>query len=139
MVASASARAAELIVQVAGGVADDVVLEAGSHWARPEIALRHARVRSLLGIEISDQEIEESLTKVGLEKSSGGGDSTWSVPGFRHELAREVDLIEEIARVIGIEKIPSQTVGFFAPSSAPDAAYDFLMERRNSLAGLGFS
>ena len=139
MVASASARAAELIVQVAGGVADDVVLEAGSHWARPEIALRHARVRSLLGIEISDQEIEESLTKVGLEKSSGGGDSTWSVPGFRHELAREVDLIEEIARVIGIEKIPSQTVGFFAPSSAPDAAYDFLIERRHSLAGLGFS
>jgi phenylalanyl-tRNA synthetase beta chain len=139
MVASASARAAELIVQVAGGVADDMVLEAGSHWARTEISLRHARVRSLLGAEISDQEIEESLAKVGLEKSSGGGDSTWSVPGFRHELAREVDLIEEIARVIGIERIPSQTAGLFAPSSAPDAAYDFLMTRRTALAGLGFS
>lgn len=139
MVASASARAAELIVQVAGGVADDVVLEAGSHWARTEIALRHARVRSLLGADIPDQEIEESLTKVGLEKSSGGGDSTWSVPGFRHELTREVDLIEEIARVVGIEKIPSQTAGFFAHSSAPDSAYDFLMECRRSLAGLGFS
>ena len=139
MVASASARAAELIVQVAGGVADDVVLEAGSHWARPEIVLRHARVRTLLGAEFSDQEIEESLTRVGLEKTSGGGDSTWSVPGFRHELTREVDLIEEISRVIGIEEIPSQTSGFFAASSAPDAAYDFLMERRKALAGLGFS
>jgi phenylalanyl-tRNA synthetase beta chain len=139
MVASASARAAELIVQVAGGAADDVVLEAGSHWARTEIALRHARVRSLLGAEISDQEIEESLTKAGLEKSSGVGDSTWSVPGFRHELAREVDLIEEIARVVGIERIPSQAAGLFAPSSAPDAAYDFVMEQRHSLVGLGFS
>ena len=139
MVASASVRAAELIVQVAGGVADDVVLEAGSPWARNEIALRHARVRSLLGTGISDQAIEGALTRIGLEKSSGGGGSTWSVPGFRRELTREVDLIEEIVRVAGIEIIPSRTEGVFAPSSAPDAAYDFVMARRHSLAGLGFS
>ncbi|MFA7232549.1 MAG: phenylalanine--tRNA ligase subunit beta [Terrimicrobiaceae bacterium] len=139
MVASASARAAELIVQVAGGVAGDVVLEAGSHWARTEIALRHGRVRSLLGTEFSDEEIEGSLSRIGLEKSSGGGDSTWSVPGFRRELTREVDLIEEIARVVGIERIPSNTSGLFAASSAPDAAYDFAMARRHSLVGLGFS
>lgn len=139
IVASASARAAELIVQIAGGVADDVVLEAGSHWARTEISLRHAHVRSFLGLDISDQEIEESLAKIGLEKSSGDGDSTWSVPGFRHELTREVDLIEEIARVVGIERIPSQTTGLFAPSSASDASYDFLMSRRHTLVGLGFS
>lgn len=139
MVASASARAAELIVQVAGGVAEDVVLEAGSHWARIEIPLRHARVRALLGTEISDEEIEESLSKIGLEKTSGGGDSSWSVPGFRHELSREADLIEEIVRVLGIERIPSRTAGLFAPSSAPDASYDFLMARRRALAGFGFS
>lgn len=139
MVASASARAAELIVQVAGGVAGDVVLEAGSHWARTEIALRHARVRTLLGTEISDAEIENCLLKVGLEKTSGDGDSSWSVPGFRHELTREADLIEEIARVIGIDRIPSHTAGLFAPSSAADAAYDFLMSQRLALSGLGFS
>lgn len=139
MVASASARAAELIVQVAGGVADDVVLEAGSHWARTEIALRHAHVRAFLGADLSDNEIEEALAKVGLEKTSGGGDSSWSVPGFRHELTREVDLIEEIARVVGIGRIPSRAAGLFAPSSDADAAYDFAMGRRLALAGLGFS
>jgi phenylalanyl-tRNA synthetase beta chain len=139
MVASASARAAELIVQVAGGVAEETVLEAGTHWARTEIPLRHARVRSLLGAELSDQEIEEALSGIGLEKSGGGGDSTWAVPGFRHELSREVDLIEEISRAIGIERIPSLTAGFFAPSSEPDAAYDFVMARRHSLVGMGFS
>lgn len=139
MVASASARATELIVQVAGGVAEDVVLEAGTHWARTEIALRHQRVRSLLGVELSDQEIEESLVKIGLEKSSGGGDSTWSIPGFRHELTREADLIEEIARIIGIERIPSHTTGLFAPSSGADAEYDFVMAQRHRLAGMGFS
>ncbi|MFA7343655.1 MAG: phenylalanine--tRNA ligase subunit beta [Terrimicrobiaceae bacterium] len=139
MVASASARAAELIVRVAGGAAGETVLEAGTHWARTEIPLRHARVRSLLGVELSDREIEESLSGIGLEKSSGGGDSTWSIPGFRHELTREVDLIEEISRAIGIERIPSRKAGLFAPSSAPDAAYDFVMARRHSLVGMGFS
>jgi len=139
MVASASARAAELIVQVAGGIAEDVVLEAGTHWSRNEIFLRHARVRALLGVELTDQEIEDALVKVGLEKSSGGGDSAWSIPGFRQELTREVDLIEEVARVIGIERIPSDTAALFAPSSAPDAAYDFVMAQRQALVGRGFS
>ena len=138
MVASASALAAGLIVQVAGGVAEDVLLESGARWARPKIPLRHARVRSLLGVDLSDAEIEEALRKVGLEALSGGGNSTWSVPGFRHELSREADLIEEVSRVIGIERIPSHTSGIFAPSSRPDAAYDFLMARRHGLTGLGF-
>ncbi|MEI6034200.1 MAG: phenylalanine--tRNA ligase subunit beta [Verrucomicrobiae bacterium] len=138
MVASASALAAGLIVQVAGGVAEDVTLEAGAHCGRQDVSLRHARVRSLLGADLSDAEIEEALKKVGLEKLSGGDPSTWSVPGFRRELSREVDLIEEVSRVIGIERIPSRAAGIFAPSSPPDAAYDFLMDRRRALAGLGF-
>ena len=138
MVASASARAADLIVRIAGGVVENIVLEAGSHGVRTEIPLRHARVRALLGTDIPDGEIEESLSKVGLEKLSGGGESFWSVPGFRRELTREVDLIEEVSRVIGIERIPSHTSARFAPSSASDHIYDFLMERRFALAGLGF-
>jgi len=139
MVASASALAAGLIVQVAGGVAEEVILEAGTRRARSPIALQHARVCSLLGADLSDGEIEKALVQVGLENlSSGGGSSTWSAPGFRHELSREVDLIEEVSRVIGIERIPSRTAGIFAPSSRPDAAYDFLMDRRRVLAGLGF-
>ncbi len=139
MVASASARASEWIVQLAGGVAEDVVLETGLHWSRTEIPLRHARVRALLGTELTDSEIEEALVQIGLEKASGGGDSIWSVPGFRHELSREVDLIEEIARVIGIDLIPSSTSGHFAGGSVPDSAYDFAMTQRLALAGRGFS
>ncbi len=139
MVASAAALAAALIVQVAGGVAEDVILEAGTRWSRPAIPLRHARVRSLLGADLSDEEIEGALARVGLENlSCGDGSSTWSVPGFRHELSREVDLIEEVSRVVGIERIPARAAGSFAPSSRADAAYDFFMGRRHALAGLGF-
>ncbi len=137
-VAAASSLAARMIVELAGGVADEVLLEAGTRWTRPEIAIRHARVRSLLGVDLGDQEIERALARVGLERLSGGEISTWSVPGFRRELAREADLIEEVARVVGIETIPSRTAAIFAPSSGPDDAYDFLMECRRMLAGLGF-
>jgi phenylalanyl-tRNA synthetase beta chain len=138
MVASASARAARLITEMAGGTADSEMYEVGVHSACGEISLRHARVRAHLGVELTDAEIEEALIRVGLERVSGGVDSTWSVPGYRRDLTREVDLIEEVVRVIGIGRIPSLKEGMFAPASDADAAYDFAMTLRHRLAGAGF-
>ncbi len=137
-VALASARAVELILQVAGGVADETLWVAGKSHERREVKLRHARVRSLLGLDLSNDEIESALVRVGLQKISGGDESHWAIPGFRRELHREADLIEEISRVVGIEKIPSRAVGVFAPASGADLAYDFAMDLRRKLAGMGF-
>ena len=139
MVAAASARATQLIIETAGGVADEVLLEAGTHWASQEITLRHSRVRSVLGRDLSDSEIEEALARVGFERMSGGPDSVWTVPGYRREVTREADLIEEVVRVIGIESIPAKTEGIFVPASEADGAYDFSMTLRQKLAGAGFS
>ena len=138
MIAAASCRATELILQVAGGIAEETTLEAGTRWTRGTVALRHFRVRSLLGLDLSSAEIDNSLTKIGLTNMSGDTLSTWEVPGFRRELLREADLIEEIVRVIGIERIPSRNAAIFAPASAPDAAYDFALNARQRLAGMGF-
>ena len=137
-VALASARAVELILQVAGGVADETLWVAGKSHERRDFKLRHARVRSLLGLDLSNDEIESALVRVGLQKISGGDESHWAIPGFRRELHREADLIEEISRVVGIEKIPSRAVGVFAPASGADLAYDFAMDLRRKLAGMGF-
>ena len=137
-VALASARAVELILQVAGGTADPSLLVAGKCPERGKVSLRHARVRDLLGVSLSNSEIESALARVGLEKLAAGDETRWSIPGYRRELRREADLIEEIARVVGIEKIPSLAQGPFAPSSDADAAYDFAMHLRHSLAGMGF-
>ena len=138
MVASASARAVGLILELAGGEADTACLEAGLHWARPEVTLRHTRVRSILGADLSDADIESALQRVGLEKLHGGHDSSWAVPGYRRELSREVDLIEEVVRVAGIDAIPSRAEGLFSPASQPDHTYDFAMSLRHKLAGAGF-
>jgi len=134
-VATASARAVELILELAGGTASETLQTAGEAPPRHQVPLRHARVRSLLGLEISDSEIDTALTRVGL-KSLGG--AKWEIPGYRREITREADLIEEVARLVGIEKIPSRTEGIFSPGSDADAAYDFAMELRRRLAGMGF-
>lgn len=134
-VTTASARAVELILELAGGSASETLQTAGELPPRHQVALRHDRVRSLLGFEIPDSEIDTALTRVGL-KSLGG--SKWEIPGYRREITREADLIEEVARVVGIEKIPSRTAGTFSPGSDADAAYDFAMELRRRLAGMGF-
>ncbi len=137
-VAIASARAVELILQVAGGSADSALLVSGKCPERGKVSLRHARVRDLLGMSLTNAEIESALSRVGLEKLAAGEETRWSIPGYRRELHREADLIEEIARVVGIEKIPSLARGPFAASSDADAAYDFAMNLRSRLAGMGF-
>ncbi len=137
-VAIASARAVELILQVAGGTAEPTLLVSGKCPERGKVSLRHSRVRDLLGISLSNSEIESALARVGLEKLAAGDETRWSIPGYRRELRREADLIEEIARVVGIEKIPSLAQGPFAASSDADDAYDFAMNLRRSLAGMGF-
>lgn len=137
-IVTASARAVELILEVAGGTAEPALLVSGKSPERGKVSLRHSRVRDLLGISLSNSEIEAALARVGLEKLAAGDETRWSIPGYRRELRREADLIEEIARVVGIEKIPSLAQGPFAPSSDADAAYDFAMNLRRDLAGMGF-
>ena len=134
-VATASARAVELILQLAGGTASEILEVAGELPPRAKISLRHDRVRSVLGLEISDAEIDAALVRVGLINSGGG---EWEIPGYRREILREADLIEEVARVVGIEKIPSRAEGLFAGSSDADLAYDFAIDLRRRLAGMGF-
>jgi phenylalanyl-tRNA synthetase beta chain len=138
-VAGASARAVELILELAGGTADGPLLAAGACPPRGEVALRHDRARALLGFDPGDDEIVQALRKVGLvERGVADGVSRWEIPGYRDELRREADLIEEVVRMVGIERVPSITRGIHAPASDADAAHDFAMGLRLELAGMGF-
>ena len=134
-VAAASRRAAELILQVAGGTVDGFT-EAGKIEASERvIALREARCAQLLGVEISAARIEGILTSLGLGKTSAG----WRIPSYRQDLTREIDLIEEVTRVFGIENVPDREMGRFAAASDSDRFHDRGMKLRTLLAGQGFS
>jgi phenylalanyl-tRNA synthetase beta chain len=136
----ASRRAVRLILELAGGTAAPGVVDA---WPvkvpAKEVALRPLRVRQVLGIEIPEDEVWRHLTALGLSGplDRPGGATVWRVPTWRVDLKQEIDLVEEVARLHGVDRIPS-TAPRGAKGSHPfDATYDVFMELRRMLTGLG--
>jgi phenylalanyl-tRNA synthetase beta chain len=146
----ASARCAQLILETAGGQLAEGVVDAYPKPVEPkQIALRHYKVNELLGIELRPEEIEFYLGQLGL-KTTGrkarpiGANAapepvTFQIPTFRVDLKREADLIEEVARLHGVEKIPATSPRGAFGTNAFDATHDVLAEARRILSGLGLN
>lgn len=140
-VIGASEAAARLIHAIAGGQAEDTLRVAGSAPALVgEVELDEARARQLLGIpSFTADEGHGILEKLGLIKLSATGHvSRWQIPSYRLDLQRPVDLIEELARVLGLDRVPSRFRAAFAATDTADRAYDHLMTLRHALVHRGF-
>jgi phenylalanyl-tRNA synthetase beta chain len=164
----ASRRCAQLILETAGGqLAPGAVDACAADIELKEVSLRHQKADELIGIAVPvDQQIRhlESLglhrvpvddvsrvpfveanidTKTLLKKEvlavGQNATSTFLVPTWRVDIKREVDLIEEIARLHGVDKIPSTPPRGAIGSHAFDAVYDQIGEARRLLTGMGFS
>lgn len=140
MVLLASERAAQLIREIAGGQPARETTVAGSLPAQPSgFSLRYARCNELLGATVAPAEADRILEGFGLEKLGATAEqSTWRIPTYRPDLRREVDLIEEIVRVFGINRISGSDRSRFTPVSAADRRYDFEMQLRQRLVARGF-
>ena len=145
----ASRRAAQLILETAGGVLATGVVDAYPKPAEPkEITLRHKKVNELLGIELRPEKMEYYLGQLGLKTANRkarpvDADAppepvTFRIPSFRVDLKREVDLIEEIARLHGVDNLPSTPPRGATGTNEFDAVFDQLAEVRAVLSGLGF-
>ncbi len=137
----ASARSAQLILQTAGGRLVPGVIDACARPVeRKQVTLRHAKVGQLLGVEISAAQNVKHLASLGLEVA-GQDDAAcaFKIPTFRVDLKREVDLIEEIARLHGVNNIPATPPRGAIGANAFDAVYDQLAEARRILSGLGLN
>jgi len=105
----ASKRTAQLIIQVSGGKAAKGVVDAYPGKPKPKQAtLRLSRLKKLLGIEVSGDRVIQILTRLGFQPKPNGEQITCSVPSWRSDVYREADLIEEIARVYGYDKVPAE-------------------------------
>jgi phenylalanyl-tRNA synthetase beta chain len=104
----ASRRCAELIVELAGGTLHPGVIAVGDgRRERPAVTLRFEQVRRVLGIDVERDEAVRILKSLGLECTGReAGHATFRPPSWRPDLEREIDLIEEVARVHGYEHIP---------------------------------
>jgi phenylalanyl-tRNA synthetase beta chain len=164
----ASRRCAQLILQTAGGQLVPGVADAFPQPPEPwRVTLRPHKVAGLLGVSIPAAEQVRHLESLGLRRESGavpgrvpfveasidtatllkkevvatGQDATMTfvVPSWRVDLKREADLIEEVGRMHGVDRIPSTPPRGAVGVNDFDGVYDQIGDARRILTGLGLS
>ena len=102
-------RCVALICELAGGTAtEDAIDVYPSKLTPPTVGLRPRRVEELTGLNVPAEESRRILSSLGFEPAAGeteGGELTFGVPTWRTDVRIEEDLVEEVARVYGYEKI----------------------------------
>lgn len=132
----ASALAAALILEIAGGEVSAETTTAGEiPAALPDVELDVDRMLHLMDHSISLEDAGAILTRLGIHNDDR---NTWHIPSWRGDLERSADLVEEIARVHGLENVPSRTGGTAVDESKFDRDYDRLMTLKQKLVALGF-
>ncbi len=118
----ASRRCCQLILELAGGELADGAIDVGPPIAeRPPIVLRLNQLPRVLGIEIPLDEVRRMLAALGCQQQAADVTSVTVVPpSWRRDLTREIDLIEEVARVHGYDQIPEDVGVPMAPSYRRD-------------------
>jgi phenylalanyl-tRNA synthetase beta chain len=137
----ASQRAAQLILETAGGQLAEGVADAYPKPAETKhVTLRFSKCKDLLGIGISHAEQISFLTKLGLTVAKQEpGECRFAIPSWRVDLKREVDLIEEVERLYGVDKVPATPPRGAIGTNAFDSVYDQISEARRILTGLGLN
>lgn len=134
-VLTASAYAAKLITEIASGEITGHTLTAGEEpiLVAP-VKLDTAKLDQLMGGSISLDDSKMILRKLGLTEHNG---NMWDIPHYRLDLSRHIDLVEEIARVHGLENVTSRFGGAYVAESDVDKAYDYQLSVKKQLAAQG--
>ncbi len=146
------ALGAALIAQVSGGHVEALLHVGRAPAARTPVALRPSRVGQLLGDDVPADEVKRLLKSVGFTVTPRAADSDpeaagdpvgpvdeWNVmpPTWRHDVTRDVDLVEEVARLRGFDRLPDALTGA-RPGTVPDhPLYTSSMRVRDALVAQG--
>jgi phenylalanyl-tRNA synthetase beta chain len=107
---TAMERATTLLLAISGGKPGPLIEQTVKRYL-PRISpvtLRLERIGRLLGLDLPAKEIEDILKRLGMKLKKAGSKWTVTPPSYRFDISREVDLVEEIARIHGYDKLPSR-------------------------------
>ena len=125
-------RATALILEICGGQAGSITQAVTAFPARNTVNLRYARMLSVMGIPIPQAKVGILLKQLGFEFTENGDVFAVKAPSYRFDIAREEDLIEEIARLHGYDKIPAlKPIANLSILDAPEASWN-----KASMAGV---
>jgi phenylalanyl-tRNA synthetase beta chain len=132
-------HATQLITELGGGKVAQGIMDIypGEKAPRP-IALTADETRRILGIEYSLEQIKQTLEALGFECKSDGKQVTATAPYWRSDIKYDVDLIEEVARIIGYDKIPLTLLSAQIPRQNPEPILGLRKKVRQSMAVDGF-
>ncbi len=137
-VLAASLRAAQMIHELAGGEVAPVPVDINHQKVEPGSAsVRFSRIPKVIGYEVAPERVVEILTLLGLPVITRDEEMVEvSVPPRRSDISREIDLIEEVLRHEGIEKVPP--VAITTSEVRPEHRQRFLFRAREHMRGFGF-
>ncbi|MYB96856.1 phenylalanine--tRNA ligase subunit beta [Candidatus Poribacteria bacterium] len=140
-------RAAQLITELAGGTICKGVVDVypgsppvtgkGRQQSLTDIQLRPERVNFILGTTLDPSEMVQILSDLGFDVKANGENYQISVPTFRSDVTREIDLIEEIARVYGYDNIPTTSPKGDIPIPAPNPSTEVRKRIKHFLLAAG--
>jgi phenylalanyl-tRNA synthetase beta chain len=137
----ASQRAAALIQQLAGGqVCRGAIDTLTKPIEKKRVSVRFEKINRMMGIEVASAQAQQFLNGLGLSVVEHNAQQCVAeIPTFRVDIEREEDLVEEVCRIYGVDKIPPA-----APSAKPSVSeYDETVDAyngiRHMMLGLGFS
>ncbi|WP_416191042.1 phenylalanine--tRNA ligase subunit beta [Neisseria sp. CCUG12390] len=119
--ADAVERATELVQQICGGEAGEMVEAQGRLPQAKQVEIRLARLEKMLGVSVPTSQVETILQHLGLNPVQTAEGFSVTAPSFRFDIEIEADLVEEIGRVYGYENIPDDhTSGRLKMSALPE-------------------
>jgi phenylalanyl-tRNA synthetase beta chain len=138
-VAFAMDRAAMMIKEIAGGQVSGITDNYPLPYEPVTISVSFNKINAVIGVDIDRLFIEETLIRIGCNITREGDSLSVVPPSFRDDLRRDIDIVEEIARMYGYDNIPS-TFPVMQMSAAPVHEQQELVRKiKNSMAKAGFS
>ena len=140
-VVSSLERLTSLICELSGGVATKDFIDIKPKQIKSHIVKLHiSEIHRILGKEISQKQVKSILESLGMEVEVVANDELAAhIPTFRPDLTRPIDLIEEVARVYGYEKIADTVPNSSMQSISKPKFSGKYREARNALLGCGFN
>jgi phenylalanyl-tRNA synthetase beta chain len=132
-------RAAQMIIEIAGGRVTKISDNYPKPFVPKQISVKFEKINSMLGIEIKESDVERLLNNLRLEHKREGEGIVVSPPSFRQDLQRDVDIIEEIARLYGYDKIPSTLPNIRMQYVPDNTRRGFIKTIKDSFVKSGFT